>query len=287
MTNTMNTTLTESNFISNDLVTAYESKVWENFSEPKAADYFITNNPILICLILVVHLYLVNKFSKNIQSSNERQSESAQLRPFLIVLNGINFGAYGCGLLVIGYFIDYGLESWKCKKEISENSFKYEVFLRIGYVLFLMRLLELLTPLIMAVRGKKNQKPLPLALYNACYLLCLYHVLNRYPKEVMYLFPFTDGAKTALRSAYYSLKSPGPSFGRFEGLRNFVLYSSLLLSLYTCYHAATMMIRNCEGPKVLMAAFFVLASMESFFMASDIIYPQAKNRKPAKNQKQI
>lgn len=244
----------------------YEKEFWQGYSDPRAKDYFIINSSWTLFAILAVHWYLLNRTLPRWV----RERKIMNLRPILVVLNGLQFGAYGCGILVIGYVINYGSEAWQCDA-IPTHVFKDEVFLRVGYALFCLRLLELTTPLVMVMREKPSQKPMMQTLYSYFYLFLIYHAMNRYTKEIMYMYPLADGVKIALRSAYYGLRSPGSTLGQFSKLKKIVLYVSLAMSILCAFHSACMIRDNCAAPKALMTGFFILSFSETIFYFNRII----------------
>lgn len=250
---------------------SYEKAIWGDYKVDRAKDFFLVNNswglPLLLALQLAFVTYFGPKWMKN--------RKPFDLRPLMIVLNGLHFGTYGCGILILGYGINLGRDSWACKSKPSEE-FRDDVMIRIAYALFCMRLLELFTPIIMVLRCKKGQSPVANSLYNALYILIIYHCMNRYYKDVVYLYPYTDAMKITLRSAYYSLTSPGPDFRRYIWPKNYITGFCLAICVLNVYHLTHMISNNCDGPKIIMYAFLLLSSAEIVFHLTKLFSSKAK-----------
>lgn len=243
------------------VVERMEKMIWGEYSEPKAKDFFLINSSWALFALIACHWFFVAKIGPYIMKNRK----PLNLGPLMIVLNGLQFGAYGCGIMLIGYGINFGWDAWRCHQSPSNDSFRDEVFLRIAYVLFCMRLLESTTPIIMVLRKKHDQHPLLHAVYNGVYLTIIYHCINRYYKEVVYMYPYTDAMKIALRSAYYSLTLPGPPFQRHAGRKRYITAISLAIVLYNVYHMVSMIQGSCDGPKAILLAFATLSSAESVY----------------------
>ncbi|XP_053205917.1 elongation of very long chain fatty acids protein 1-like [Panonychus citri] len=133
----------------------YEKLFWGDLKVTRAQDFFLVNSSWGLPFILVIQLTFVMFLGPKWMSTRK----PFDLRPLLIVINGLHFGAYGCGILVIGYGISLGRDSWACTAKPSDD-FRDDVMLRIAYALFCMRILELTTPVIMVLRGKSGQSPI-------------------------------------------------------------------------------------------------------------------------------
>ena len=254
----------------------YEKFIWGDYRVTSTSDFFLVNSTWKLPLILLLQLTFVAYLGPKWMSTRK----PFDLRPFLIVVNGLHFGAYGCGILLLGYGINLGRDSWSCIERPS-NDFRDHVMLRIAYALFCMRILEMTTPIIMIVRGKSGQSPIANCLYNGFYILIIYHSMNRYYKYMVYLYPYTDAMKITLRSGYYSLTSPVPDFRRYNWPKNYITKFSLIAALFNVYHLIYLISNNCDGPKVIMFSFLILVSGEIIFY---LIKLNSQSGKQLKNE---
>ncbi|XP_053211199.1 uncharacterized protein LOC128394851 isoform X2 [Panonychus citri] len=158
------------------------------YHEPRVSDYFLINHPKWhIATFLSIYLLIAAKLGSILGSTGK----SYNLRPWMLVLNGLNFGVYGIAIPIIGWLTNFGVTCWACT-EPKDGAFIEETLLRLSYTYLWMKMADMMSTLVMILRAKPGQKPILHALRNSCLILVVYFGLRMYARGSFLFLPFTD-----------------------------------------------------------------------------------------------
>ncbi|XP_015785584.1 elongation of very long chain fatty acids protein AAEL008004 [Tetranychus urticae] len=218
------------------------------YHEPRTVDYFLVSNPRWQILTFIgAYLLIAWKLGPFLMSS----IRPYDLRPWMLVLNGLNFGVYGIAIPILGWLTNFGFNCWQCA-EPKEGFFIEETLLRLSYTYLWLKLADIMTTLVMILRAKPGQKPINHALRNSSLILVVYFALRMYAKGSILFLPFTDAILSVLRSAYYVLASPGAAFRHHLWFKNYIHYVALLFAILNATHGISHLAKSCAGPPGMM-----------------------------------
>ncbi|XP_015792790.1 uncharacterized protein LOC107369340 [Tetranychus urticae] len=236
------------------------------YHEPRVADFFLVNNP-KWHIGTFIGLYLL--ISWKLGSSMSSSKSAFDLRPWMLVLNGLNFGVYGIAIPIIGWLTNFGVKCWDCE-EPKDSPFIEETLLRLSYTYLWLKVAEMMTTAVMILRGKPGQKPIYHALRNSCLILVVYFGLRMYARGAFLFLPFTDAILSVLRSAYYVLASPGAAFRQHLWFKNYIHYIALIFAILNGAHMASQLVNSCAGPPGMQMLIFLHSCGEAYVALKEL-----------------
>ena len=173
-------------------------------------------------------------------------SKPADLRPYMLISNGIIFGASAIGIPLSMYLTSWATIPWQCPEPyISPALLKTQVYL--GTAFFLIQLFTATTTIYMIVRKKESQSPSLDALRTSVIIFLVYFGTRQHPSGHFLFRPLCENVLITLKRAYYILLTPGHSFGQYKSFKNLINYLTLVSDLINSVHAFYILTSDCSG----------------------------------------
>lgn len=220
----------------------------------------------LFASILLIQFYIIHKLIPQLMLIRK----AFDLRPYMLVLNGLHFGTYGVGIVVFSYSLNLRENVWKCGRELKglqEAGLIYS-----GYLYLLLKLLENVTYMIMCLR-KKSQNATAKASSNIYHTLLLFFILKYRPIYIFFMEPFMEVGKFFLRYSYYTLKS-AKATDSFGWLKKLVIIFSMITNFFNFYHAYYLLSSGCNPFPALQLAILIGSAIELIYTAIINFTPQ-------------
>lgn len=218
----------------------------------------------LLPSILLIQIYIINKLIPQLMVARK----AFDLRPHMLVLNGLYFGTYGCGIAVFSYALSFCRDAWKCGLK-PEGLYESGVIYA-AYLMLIIKIFENVAFMIMALRKKPEQNPTSMAISNMYHLVLLYIGLRYQPIFMFMMEPYLEGCKSALRYSYFTLKSAKAS-NSFGWLKKLTYAFCILATAFNIYHQYYLLSSGCSVLPGLMYAIIFGSMVELVFTARNAL----------------
>lgn len=234
------------------------------FSTPygKTKNLFLVKNGWILFAIIFLQLFFIKILGPKLMAFRK----PFDLRPFMLVLNGLNFGTLGCGIIVFSYVLNFCKDSWKCENNLRKNHLQEWAMIYSAYLYLLMKIGDNVSFMLMILRKKSNQQPWPMAVYNNCSILLAFLGLKYHPVDIFMLHPYLETWRGSLRYAYYTLKTPPTSSCKYKLFRKFIIASCLLFDVINIIHMFYLLSNGCAPSPFLMYGLILLSIGELAYL---------------------
>ncbi|XP_074596378.1 very long chain fatty acid elongase 7-like [Brevipalpus obovatus] len=240
--------------------------LWEGFHEKRSETLPYVNNDFLILTIWLSYLSFVGYFGPKIFKDRVK----INLRPLMLIYDGLTFGSSGTALAAFAYILNFGLDCFtKC--DVPRPPLVQETLVLIAYVFFLFRHFEMLIPIFMMLRKKPNQSPLKFALQNFITTYLLAVAVRHYVQNLAVFFALSEGLKLCLRSAYYALCAPGQMFDHHRWIKNIIIKINLACQITIILQLLIASMRGCKYPSILLIIAGVFTIIDFVFTLKSLI----------------
>lgn len=248
------------------------------YSEPRVKDYLILNARWWhIASALIVY----NIFAAKIGPSMMKNSKSFDLRPWLLVYSGLQFGVYGIAMPILSVLTNFTLSAWQCQRPDNHVLIE-ETFIRLAYTYMWLKVVDVGTTVFMVLRKKPEQDPLLHALRNSALFLIAFLGVKLYPTGFFILGPISDSLVCTLRSSYYVLAAPGPAFRHLLGFKRYIRWTAFITAMINVLHITKQITSGCDGPPGLMHIILLYSLIEGILVFRSIYSSTISN--PSKSK---
>lgn len=218
----------------------------QGYNEPRVKDYFLINTSWWQLAIFLSVYNLAAAYGPAFV-----KKRNYDLRPYMLVLAGLQFGVYGVGIPIMLWLTQFGTIAWECSMP-QHHPFLQEVFIRLGYTYLWLKIADISTTIIMILRQKPNQNPLEHSIRNSVLLLVVFYGVKMFPKGYFMFLPSTDCLLSAFRACYYVLAAPGTAFKHHLWFKKYIYWIALLMGLLNFGHMYRHITKGCAGPSSIM-----------------------------------
>lgn len=243
----------------------------------KSKDLFLLEHGWILFVIVSLQLF----FIKNLGPKLMANRKAFNLRPYMLVFNGLNFGTLGCGIIVYSYALNFCADSWKCENNLRNHALQESAIIYSAYLYLIMKIGENMSLMIMVLRKKPNQNPMAMALFNNVSLLLAFLGLKYHPIDIFMLEPYLEAWRGSLRYAYYTLRSP-ESANKYHAFRKFINASCLFFDVVNTVHMVYLLYNGCKVSPLLMYGLICLSVGEFLYMTSKFVSRKPDSRSAVK-----
>jgi len=246
----------------------YLHDFWTDVSDPDInGKPLMSGGPLGWATFILLVIYWI----RVVGPKSMRDRDPYDMKPWLLILNGLTFGGYITGFIVGVWYSNWGLDSFSCQAcDLRDRSIEMFIRKSTGYVFFSGKVWELLRP-VLTVYRKRDHEITNLYLFHCfCSVFFVYLGLKLYPGGVFSFLPFLDGVYQIFAHAYLIMTCAGdsylkPSYSFRVFLYRLKLVSGLLLILHGLYFVSQ---PNC-GPVTLKAFQIVYAAIGLYIAPSE------------------
>jgi len=259
----------------------YVNDFWNDVSDPDVnGKPFMSGGP----FGWVIFISLVIFWIRVVGPKSMRDRDPYDMKPYLLVINGLTFGGYVTGFVTGMVFNNWGLTAFSCEAcDLMDRSVEMYIRKSTGYVFFGGKVWELLRP-VLTVYRKRDHEITNLYLFHCfCSVFFVFLGLKLYPGGVFGFLPYLDGIYQIFAHAYLIMTCAGdanmkPSHGYRVFLYRLKIVSGVLVFLHGAYFVTQ---PNC-GP-VLLKWFQII-----YALAGLVVAPSEWNKmQEARKQSQL
>jgi len=248
-------------------VSYYLHDFWNDVSDPDVnGKPFMSGGPLGWSCFLLFIIYWIRVAGPEMM----RHKKASDMKPYLLVLNGLTFGAYITGFVTGLVFSDFGYQSFNCDAcDLTDRSVQMYIRKSTGYVFFGGKVWELMRPLLMVYRKREHE--VTNAYLAHCFLsaiLC-WIGLKLYPGGVFTFLPYVDGCYQIFAYAYLVMSCASGSLRPGPGFRLFLYRFKLVSGIMVMMHAAYFLTQPNCGPVFLKAVQLVYAAIGLYIGPSE------------------
>lgn len=230
-----------------ETIYSFQKRLFARYDEPRVKDYlFLDLNWWQIATVIIVYnsLALLGPWLM-------RNHKPYDLRPWLLVYSGLQFGVNGVALPVMLILTNFTQSAWQCAKP-KYHPIIEETFIRLGYAYLWLKIVDILTTVFMVLRKKPQQSAIRHSLRNSTLALSAFIGLTQYPKGFFIIMPMFDCIFTTLRSSYYVMAAPGAAFKHLLGFKRYIDWTAFIVAISSIIHVLRHIMFACDGPLPLM-----------------------------------
>lgn len=226
----------------------YLRDMWRDLGDPRGSRFPLTaGGPWTLLTISALMALLSNVLLPALM----RHRKPLDLRPLMVVYNGLMFGINGAGFLVSFFLTDGGVSGWSCTAaNPASGEFRQEAIVYLGYVYMHLKVLDMVRPVFSALRKKHHQSSWFHHVYLATGACLIHGGIFFYPGGIFTFLPLSDTLLHSFLYAYYILSSAG------DELQKSCLWWKKYLLIYQLAHFVLLfghglwfyLIPNCSGP---------------------------------------
>ena len=191
-----------------------------------------------------------------------KNKKPSDMKPWLLILNGLTFGGYITGFVTGLVYSNFGLESFSCEAcDLKDRSVDMYIRKSTGYVFFGGKVWEFMR-LVLSVYRKRDHEITNMYLVHcfASAILC-YIGLKLYPGGVFSFLPYVDGFYQMFAYAYLVMSCASAEMKPSQEFRTFLYRLKIVSGLLVMAHAAYFLTQPNCGPVGLKAIQFVYAAV--------------------------
>lgn len=235
-------------------------------------ELYLLSYPSIITSSAIFMVLMVTVFAPRLAAVKK----GFDLRPYLIVYDGLMFGVFGCGFAILMFGIDYARQSWQCEFK-STSIIELWVSLHLTQFYVALRMLENTTPIVKILKGESMTDAMIQCVYNVLSSVILWGAVNAgIVKPYFFMIPACDVFRLAFKYAYYILVTGQGKRKEFLWLKHLIYVMSTLLVLLNYLHFAHMVNSECDFPKTLIAVAIPMLASEWVYLTHRILRKKVK-----------
>lgn len=201
------------------------------------------------------------------------------LRPYMLIYNGILFGVNGTGFVLCLILADYGYNGWYCDgSNPSWKDFRTLAVIYLGYVYYTVKLSQFIR-FVFAILRKRPVVETLLSLIHITMLAFQVHSgLYFYPGGIFCFLPLTDCFKDAFVYGYSMLTAAGPGIRTTLQTKKYIIMLQLVHFVVLLVHGLRFLfIESCAPILVIawQAVYAALSIIAYLIFYSDILFAVA------------
>lgn len=237
----------------------YLNDFWNDVADPD-----INGKPLMSGgpLGWITFLILVVYWIRIVGPDSMRGKEAADMKAWLLCLNGLTFGSYATGLLAGLYYSDFGLQSFSCDScHLSDRSIAMYIRKSTGYVFLGAKVWEFLRPVFAVYRKRDNEITNWYLLHCFASTVFLWVGLKLYPGGIFTFLPYIDSLYQIFAYAYLIMTCASDEMKPSESYRRFLYRMKMTSAVLVLLHAAYFLTKPNCGPTFLKVIQLVYAAI--------------------------
>jgi len=180
------------------------------YEEPHyaAVNFPLVNNPFWVILILISIFIL---FGLKVGPDLMKKRKPYDVRPFLFIFNGINFGTYLIGSVIMWSITRVPSFGWNYYNGFSHNLIEY-LSLRIGYLYLVLDLFRMVYVVLWVLKKKETRKVQIYTLDTSLNIFISYYSMRYHPVGPFAARAFALAVLGSLKMSYFILITAGKIF---------------------------------------------------------------------------
>lgn len=240
---------------------------WEDVSDPDInAKPMMSGGP----LPWISALSLLVLWIRVIGPASMKNTPAYDLKPALLILNGLTFGGYITGLLIGLWYSNWGMDSFSCDScDPRDRSIDMYIRKSTGYVFLISKLWDFLRPILTVYRKRDHEITNMYLLHCFACVLFVFAGLKLHPGGVFTFLPYVDGIYQVFAYAYLIMTCAHESMKPSETFRVFLYRLKVSIGWLMLTHGVYFLNQPNCGPmplklfQVLYAAIgLIVASSE-------------------------
>lgn len=251
------------------LILLEDQQILEGKTYPMSNGLFLLDNSWLVALIVSLQMLIIAQIGPKLMANRK----PFDLRPYMLVYNGLNFGTFGCGIVVFSYALNFCRDAWSCEAKfqgLTESAIIYS-----AYLYLMMKVMENMSYIIMVLRKKSGQTPLAQALYNNSTLWLIFLGLKYHPLKMFMLAPYAEAFRITFKYAYYTLKTPTPT-NKYNWMRKMLIAVIIMHDLINIFHMSYLYKNNCNASRILMVGISIVSALEALYIVHQMLTGKLK-----------
>lgn len=242
-------------------------------SIPMLKQLYVFKYPSIIVSLAMLMLFILTIFAPKFAI----KKKLVDLRPYLIVYNGLSFGVSGCGFSILMFGINYARDSWTCGLR-STNLVEIWVGLHLTQIYVILRLMQNVIPIVKVMKGGSLNKALIEFTCNTLFTAVIWGSVSTSPLlPYFFMIPLCDVLRLTFNYAYFILVTAQGKRQEFIRLKYFIhiLWAILLAANYA--HMIYFLNIGCDFPKSWCAAALTLLTSEWLYKTGQTFNAKVKN----------
>lgn len=169
----------------------YLHDFWNDVSDPDInAKPFMSGGPLPWLGVLALIVLWIRVIGPN----SMKNSPAYDMKPALLIINGLTFGGYITGLLTGLWYSNWGMDSFSCDScDLNDRSIDMYIRKSTGYVFFISKIWDFLRPIFSVYRKRDHEITNMYLLHCYCCVLFVFMGLKLHPGGVFTFLPYVDG----------------------------------------------------------------------------------------------
>ncbi|RWS23022.1 elongation of very long chain fatty acids protein-like isoform X2 [Leptotrombidium deliense] len=250
----------------------YYYDLWQSMGDPRVqAMPLMDGGPWATLSIIAFYVYFVKVLGPVFM---EHRPPFDLRRPifwyniFMVVINALFF-AYAT------YFTNFGINTWICNNvDPTANDAEWQFKLRVGWLFFFSKFIDLLDTVFFVLRKKYNQVSALHVIHHSLVPINVWMGLKYVPSESAAFMPFINSFIHCIMYLYYALSTLGPAVRPYLWWKKYLTTLQIIQIALVAFHCLYIAyIPACNLPKMVFLVAFpqsllVLAMFCSFFTKS-------------------
>ena len=255
-----------------NIITSYfSSEFWDERGDPLTSQFFGMESPSTFFTIgfLIISWITFHKFISPISNNNNKGSD---LRPAMIILNGISFGAYTAGVF-LALILTGGLfgDRWSCSAydpyatDITSVTIKY-----LGYLFIWTKVFDFLRPVLSILSGKEHKVTILQLSHLQISLMLVWIAAKTNPGGIFVLIALNDIVYQLLASGYLVMMAASPEMRPDRSfVRKFLVFKQISVFLVLCFQLYFLMEPSCSSSFPLLMTSTIYSVLQLIFYPMD------------------
>lgn len=186
-----------------------------------------------------------------------KQRKPYDLRPFMLIFNGVMFGMNGAGFLITLVLTELGRNAWTCgASDPRSTDLRASAIVYLGYVYFLIKFMEFIRIGFAVLRKRDHQATMSAFIHPCLVTFVIYSGLYLYPGGIFCFLPLLDTLTNSVTYAYYVLATAKQI--SFEKWKKYLVGVQMLNFSLLLTHAIYFLLQPSCGVPHLVLYFQVL-----------------------------
>ncbi|XP_025016564.1 uncharacterized protein LOC112538830 [Tetranychus urticae] len=177
-------------------------------------DFPLINNQNLVITLIIIYLCFIIKIIPSLMSSRLPYN----LRPWLVVFNGLMFGAYSAGFCIFVYCFPPWRYAMYGEDATLETPLTKVYYMYVHNLIFWARLVDLAVPVFKLLMKKDSTETILHAVYTSIIVTAYSLGYELESKEPYTFLPMFDALKVIFRMFYHILTAPGEKSLMLDGI---------------------------------------------------------------------